>query len=107
MVCAMTTHQVLTRCSQRSSMHDDQTGSVMSNEELRNRLLGTWQLVSSVIRFEEGEFRDQFGYEPSGFLICSAERRLDCTATQWAGKSAIENSAVAACTTAARGRHRI
>ena len=49
-------------------MHDDQTGSVMSKEELRNRLFGTWQLVSSVIRFEEGEFRDQFGYEPCGFF---------------------------------------
>jgi len=40
----------------------------MSKKELRNRLFGTWQLVSSVIRFEEGEFRDQFGYEPSGFF---------------------------------------
>jgi len=34
----------------------------MSKEELRTRLLGTWQLVSSVIRFEDGEFRDQLGY---------------------------------------------
>jgi hypothetical protein len=45
----------------------------MSKEELRNRLLGTWQLVSSVIHFEDGEFRDQLGYEPSGFLIYTAE----------------------------------
>jgi hypothetical protein len=45
----------------------------MSKEELRNRLLGTWQLVSSVIRFEDGEFRDQLGHEPSGFLIYIAE----------------------------------
>ena len=45
----------------------------MSKEELRTRLLGTWQLVSSVIRFEDGEFRDQLGYEPSGFLIYTAE----------------------------------
>ena len=45
----------------------------MSKEGLRNRLLGTWQLVSSVIRFEDGEFRDQLGYDPSGFLIYTAE----------------------------------
>ena len=79
----------------------------MSKEELRNRLLGTWQLVGSVIRFEEGDFETSLVMNFLGFLIYTAERRLDCTATQWAGKSAIENSAVAACTTAARGRHRV
>lgn len=30
--------------------------TIMSKEELRNRLLGTCQLVGSVIRFEEGDF---------------------------------------------------
>ena len=54
-------------------MRDDQTKALMSKEGLRNRLLGTWQLVSSVIRFEDGEFRDQLGYDPSGFLIYTAE----------------------------------
>jgi len=70
----MTARQVLTRSWRRSSnlMDHDQTGSVMSKEELRNRLLGTWQLVSSVIRFEDGEVRDQLGHEPSGFLIYTA-----------------------------------
>jgi hypothetical protein len=42
-----------------------------TKEELRNRLLGTWQLVNSVIRFDDGEFRDQLGKEPSGFLTGS------------------------------------
>jgi hypothetical protein len=52
-VCTMTARQVSTRCSPRSSnpMRNDRTGAVMSKEELRTRLLGTWQLVSSVVRF--------------------------------------------------------
>ena len=41
------------------------------------------------------------------FLIHTAERRRDRTATQWAGESALENSAVAACTAAARDRRRV
>ena len=45
----------------------------MSDVNLRNQLLGTWQLVSSVIRFEDGEVRDQLGHSPSGFLIYTAE----------------------------------
>jgi Lipocalin-like domain len=45
----------------------------MSKGDLDKRLLGTWQLVSSVIRFEDGEFRDQFGRAPSGFLIYTAD----------------------------------
>lgn len=48
----------------------------MPKGDLEKRLLGTWQqqLVSSVIRFEDGEFRDQFGRAPSGFLIYTADR---------------------------------
>src|SRR5256885_13623285 len=71
MVCAMTARQVSPRCSPRSSnpMRDDRTEALMSKEGLRNRLLGTWQLVSSVIRFEDGEFRGQLGYDPSGLVI--------------------------------------
>jgi len=65
----------------------------MSKEALRNRLLGTWQLVGSVIRFEEGDFETSLVRNLPGFLIYTAERRLDCTATQWAGKSAIEKFA--------------
>jgi|ERR1700734_1057654 len=40
---------------------------------LRVRLLGTWQLVSAVIRFEDGELRNQFGDDAYGFLIYSAD----------------------------------
>jgi hypothetical protein len=45
----------------------------MKKEELRSRLFGTWQLVSSVMRREDGEIRDQLGHEPSGFLNYPAE----------------------------------
>ena len=40
---------------------------------LRVRLLGTWQLVSAVIRFEDGELRNRFGDDAYGFLIYSAD----------------------------------
>jgi hypothetical protein len=52
----------------------------MSKEGLRNRLLRTWQLVSSVIRFEDGGFRDQFGYAPSGFFNLYRRRLCQCGA---------------------------
>jgi hypothetical protein len=45
----------------------------MSDPDLQKRLQGTWQLVSCVIRFEDGEFLDQFGHDPSGFLIYSPD----------------------------------
>jgi Lipocalin-like domain len=45
----------------------------MCKEDLLNRLLGTWQLVSSVVHFENGVFYDQFGHNPSGFLIYTAD----------------------------------
>jgi len=46
---------------------------MMSKEELRTRLLRTWQLVSSVIRFEMESFETSWLMSLPVFLIYTAE----------------------------------